>query len=89
LGDFLKAFPALHFYGELAVKISSKDIDLLNLESSPLALGTFPLNINKLCSVFIFKPLISLKGNSRSSRVTSFGTDSSFLVLMVEASTKS
>ena len=89
LGDFLKAFLALYFYRELAAKISFKDINLLNLESSPLALSTLPLNINKLYSVFIFKPLISLKGNSRDARVTSFSIDSSFLVLIVEASTKS
>ena len=89
LGDFLKAFPALHFYGELAVKISFKNVNLLNLEFSPSVSGTLPLNINKLYSVFIFKPLISLKSNSRGARVTSFSVDSSFLVLMVEAGTKS
>ena len=89
LGDFLKAFPVLHFYGELAAKTSFKDINLLNLESSPLALGTLPLNINKLYSIFVFKPLISLKGNSRGARVTGFSINSSSLVLTVEASTKS
>ena len=70
LGNFLKAFPALYFYGELAVKTSFKDINLLNLESSPSALGTLPLNINKLHSVFMFKPLISLKSNSKGAKVT-------------------
>jgi hypothetical protein len=89
LGDFLKAFPALHFYKELAVKTSFKDIDLLNSESSPLTLGTFPLNINKLCSISTFKPLISLKSNSRGLKVTGSSTNSSFLILIVEASTKS
>jgi hypothetical protein len=41
LKDFLKAFSALYFYRELTVKISFKDIDLLNLEFSSLASGTF------------------------------------------------
>ena len=89
LGDFLKAFPTLCFYKELAAKIFFKDINPLNLESSPSASGTLPPNINKLCSVFVFKPLISLKGNSRGARVTDSSIDSSFLVLMVKASTKS
>ena len=89
LGDFLKAFSALHFYGELAAKIFFKDINLLNLESSLLALSTLPLNINKLYSIFTFKLLISLKGNSRGIRVTGFSVNSSSLVLTVEASTKS
>jgi hypothetical protein len=88
LGDFLKAFPALRFCGELAIKTSFKDIDLLNLKSSLLALGTFLLNINKLCSVFVFKPLISLKSNSRGPKVTGSSTDSSSLILMVEAGIK-
>jgi hypothetical protein len=78
----------LYFYRELATKLSFKDIDLLNLESSPYTLGTLPLNRNKLCSIFIFKPLTFLKSNSRGTRVTSFSTDS-FLILIVEASTKS
>jgi len=69
-------------------KLSSKDIDLSNLESSPCALGTLPLNKNKLYSILAFKPLTSLKGNSRGARVTGSGTDSS-LVLIVKASTKS
>jgi hypothetical protein len=89
LKDFLKAFLALYFCGELAVKISSKDIDLLNLESSSLALGTFLLNINKLYSVIIFKPLIFLEGNNRGPKVTSSSIDSSSSVLIVETSTKS
>jgi hypothetical protein len=89
LGDFLKAFPALRFYRELTAKIFSKDVNPLNLESSPLALGAFSLNINELYSVFTFKPLISLKDNSRGSRVTSFSVDFSFIILIVEASTKS
>ena len=89
LGDFLKAFPAVYFYRELAVKIFFKDINLLNLEFSPLVSGTLPPNINKLYSVFIFKPLISLKNNSRGARVTGFSVNSSSLVLTVEASTKS
>ena len=88
LGDFLKAFSALYFYGKLAVKISSKNINLLNLESSLLALSTLPLNINKLYSVFAFKPLTSLKGNNRSAGVTGSGINS-FLILIVEAGTKS
>ena len=89
LGDFLKAFPALYFYRELAAKTSFKDINLLDLESFLLALSTLLLNINKLYSVFVFKPLISLKGNSRGARVTGFSINSSSLVLTVEASTKS
>ena len=71
------------------VFVMVKNINLLNLESSLLASGTLPLNINKLYSVFAFKPLISLKGNSRGTRVTSSSVDSSFLVLIVKASTKS
>ena len=46
--DFLKAFLALHFCGELVIKSSSKDIDLLDLKSSPYTLSTLPLNKNKL-----------------------------------------
>ena len=87
-GDFLEAFLALYFYGELVMRLSSKDIDLLNLESSPYTLGTLPPNRNKLRSIFAFKPLTSLKSNSRGTEVTSSGTDSS-LILTVEASTKS
>ena len=86
--DFLEAFLALRFYRELAIKLSSKDVDLLDLESSSYALGTLPLNRNKLRSILIFKPLTSLKGNSRGTRVTGSSVDSS-LVLIVKASTKS
>ena len=89
LGDFLKAFPALYFYRELAAKTSFKDINLLNLKFSPSASDTLLLNINKLYSVFVFKPLISLKSNSRGARVTSFSINSSSLILTVKASTKS
>jgi hypothetical protein len=88
LRDFLEAFLALRFYRELVIKSSSKNIDLLDLESSPYALGTLPLNRNELYSILIFKPLTSLKGNSRGTRVTGSSTDSS-LVLIVKASTKS
>ena len=70
------------------MRLSSKDIDLSDLESSPYALGTLPLNRNKLYSILAFKPLTSLKGNSRGTRVTGSGIDSS-LVLIVKASTKS
>jgi hypothetical protein len=70
------------------IKSSSKDIDLLNLESSLYALGTLPLNRNKLCSIFAFKPLTSLKGNSRGAGVTGSSVDFS-LILIVEAGTKS
>ena len=87
-GDFLKAFPALHFYGELVIRSSSKDINLLNLESSLYTLSTLPLNRNKLYSIFVFKPLTSLKSNSRGTGVISSSTDSS-LILIVEAGTKS
>ena len=89
LGNFLKAFPALHFYRELVVKISPKDTNPLNSEFFPLVLDTLPLNINKLHSIIIFKPLIFLKSNSRGIKVTSFSIDSFFLILTVEASTKS
>ena len=65
-----------------------KDIDLLDLESSPYALGTLLLNKNKLYSIFIFEPLTSLKGNSRGTKVTGFNIDS-FSILTVKASTKS
>ena len=69
-------------------KLSSKDVDLSDLESSPYTLGTLPPNRNELCSIFAFKPLTSLKGNSRGAGVTSSSVDSS-LVLIVKASTKS
>ena len=69
-------------------KSSSKDINLLNLESSPYTLGTLPLSRNKLYSIFIFKPLTSSKGNSRGTKVTGSSIDSS-LILTVKASTKS
>jgi len=88
LGDLLEAFLALRFCGELAARLSSKDVDLLDLESSPYALGTLPLNRNELRSILTFKPLTSLKGNSRGTGVTSSSADSS-LVLIVKASTKS
>ena len=87
LRDFLEAFLALHFYRELAMGLSSKDINLLDLESSPYTLGTLPLNKNKLYSIFAFKPLTSLKGNSRGAGVTGFSINS-FLILIVKASTK-
>ena len=48
LRDFLKAFLALRFCEELVIKTSFKDIDLSNLKSSLSALGTLPLNKNKL-----------------------------------------
>jgi hypothetical protein len=67
---------------------SFKDINLLNLESSSYTLGTLPLNRNKLHSIFIFKSLTSLKGNSKGTKVTSFSINSS-LILIVEVSTKS
>jgi hypothetical protein len=84
----LEAFPALRFYKELVIRLSSKHINSLNLESSPYTLGTLPLNRNKLYSILTFKPLTFLKSNSKSTRVTSFSTDSS-LILIVEAGTKS
>ena len=70
------------------IRLSSKDINLLNSESSPYILGTLPLNKNELYNIFIFKPLTSLKGNSRGIKVTSSSTDF-FLILIVKASTKS
>jgi hypothetical protein len=88
LRDFLKAFLALRFRRELATRLSSKDVDLLDLESSPYTLGTLPLNRNKLRSILIFKHLTSLKGNSRGAKVTGSSVDSS-LILIVKASTKS
>ena len=88
LRDFLKAFLALHFYRELVTKLSFKNVDLLNLKSSPYTLGTLFLNRNKLYSIFAFKPLTSLKSNNRGTKVTSSSTDS-FLILIVKASTKS
>jgi hypothetical protein len=69
-------------------KSSSKNINLLNLESSPYTLGTLPLNRNELYSILIFKPLTSLKDNSKGVRVTSSSIDSS-LILIIKASTKS
>ena len=79
----------MRFYKELVIKISSKDVDLLDLESSLLALGTLSLNRNKLRSIFTFKPLTSLKGTNRGSRVTSSSINPSPLALIVKASTKS
>ena len=70
------------------IRLSFKNINLLNLESSPYTLGTLLLNRNKLYSIFIFKPLTSLKGNSRGTEVTGSDIDS-FLILIVKASTKS
>ena len=84
----MEAFLALYFYGELAIRSSSKDIDLLNLESSLYTSGTLLLNKNKLYSIFTFKPLTSLKDNSKNTGVTSSSTDSS-LILTVKAGTKS
>ena len=84
----MEAFPALYFCRELATKSSSKDIDLLDSESSPYTLGTLPLNKNKLYSILVFKPLTSSKGNSKGTGVTDFSTDSS-LILIVKAGTKS
>ena len=69
-------------------RLSFKNIDLLDLESSPYTLGTLFLKRNKLYSIFTFKPLTSLKNNSRGTKVTSSSTDS-FLILIVKASTKS
>jgi hypothetical protein len=69
-------------------KLSFKDVDLLDLKSSSYTLGILPLNRNQLCSIFTFKSLTSLKGNSRGTKVTGFNTDSS-LILIVEASIKS
>ena len=89
LRNFLKAFQALRFSGELITKIFTKDVDLLNSKSSFLVLGTLPLNRYKLPNIFIFKPLTFLKGNSKGTRVTSSSTDSSSLVLIVKASIKS
>ena len=86
--DFLKAFLALYFCRELIIKLSFKNIDLLNSKSSFYILSTLPLNKNKLCSILIFKPLTSLKGNSRGTKVTGFSTDSSS-ILIVKAGTKS
>jgi hypothetical protein len=79
----------LRFYKELVTKISSKDVDLLDLESSLLALETLPPNRNKLYSIFAFKPLTSLKGTNRGPRVTGSSISPSPLALIVKASTKS
>jgi hypothetical protein len=70
------------------MRLSSKDVDLSDLEFSPYTLGTLPPNRNKLRSILAFKPLTSLKGNSRGAGVTGSSADSS-LVLIVKASTKS
>jgi hypothetical protein len=86
--NFLEAFLALYFCGELVTKLSFKDINLLDLKSSPYTLGTLPLNRNKLYSILAFKLLTSLKGNNRGTRVTGSSTNSS-LILIVKAGTKS
>ena len=80
---------ALRFSKELIIKISIKGVDLLDLKSSLLALGTLPLNKYKLPNIFIFKPLTFLKGNSKGAKITGSGADSFSLVLTVEASIKS
>ena len=67
---------------------SFKNINLLDLESSPYTLGILPLNRNKLYNILVFKPLTSLKGNSRNAGVTGSGINS-FLILTVKAGTKS
>ena len=64
-------------------------MDLLDLKSSLLVLGTLPLNRNKLRSIFTFKPLTSLKGTNRGPRVTGSSVNPSPLALTVKASTKS
>jgi hypothetical protein len=79
----------LRFYEEPVIKASSKDVDLLDLESSLLALGTLPPNRNKVRSIFAFKPLTSLKGTNRGPRVTGSSANPSPLALTVKASTKS
>jgi hypothetical protein len=79
----------LRFYEELAIKASSKDVDLLDLESSLLALGTLPLNRNKVRSIFTFEPLTSLKGTNRGPGVTGSSINPSPLALTVKAGTKS
>ena len=66
-----------------------KDVNLLDLESSLLALGTLPPNRNKLRSIFAFKLLTSLKGTNRGPRVTSSGIDPFSLALIFKTSTKS
>ena len=78
----------MYFYKKLVIKISFKDIDLLNLKSFLLALETLPLNKNKLYSIFIFKPLTFLKSTNRGPKVTSFSTDPFSLALTVKANTK-
>ena len=83
----MEAFSALYFCRELVTGSSSKNINLLDLESSPYTLGTLSLNRNELYSIFAFKPLTSLKSNSRSTRVTGSSTDF-FLILIVKANTK-
>ena len=89
LKDLLKTFLVLYFYKELIIKISFKDVDLLNSKSSFLVLGTLPLNRNKLYSIFAFKSLIFLKDNSKGTGVTSFGANSFSLILTVKVNTKS
>ena len=88
LRDFLKAFLALYFCGELVTKLSFEDIDLLDLESSFYTLGILFLNRNKLYSIFAFKPLTSSKGNSRGAEITGFSADSS-LISIIKINTKS
>ena len=89
LGDLLEIFFALYFYKELVIKTSFKDVNLLNSKSSLLVLGTLLLNRNKLYSIFAFKFLTFLKDNSKGTGVTSSGANSSSLILMVKAGTKS
>ena len=78
----------MRFYRELVIKISFKDVDPLNSKSSLLILGILSLNRNKLYNIFIFKLLTSLKGNSKSIKITGFNANTSFLILIVKASTK-
>ena len=69
-------------------RLSFKDIDLLDLESSSYTLGILPLSRNKLHSILAFKPLTSLKDNSRGTKITNSSIDF-FLILIVKATTKS
>ena len=69
------------------IRLSSKDIDSSNSESSLYTLDTLLLNRNELHSILTFKPLTSLKSNNKSTGVTNSSTDSS-LISIVKVSTK-
>ena len=65
------------------------DIFIINSPLKCKAGKAFKKFLRNKLKIKAVKPLTFLKGNSKSTKVISFGTDSSSLVLIVEASIKS